>query len=72
MIRSTASLPVPSGMEGVRRAVEPLAFWASVLLPLAYVPLLYGGFADGQLELFLALVGVHVASLVVGHQYGAG
>jgi len=59
-------------VEGVRRAIEPLAFWASVRLPLAYVRLLYGGFGDGRFELFLALVGLDVAGLVVGHQYGAG
>ena len=41
-------------MEGVRRAIEPLAFWASVRLPLAYVRLLYGGFGDDQKEEILA------------------
>ncbi len=72
MIRSTASLLVPSRVGEVRRAVEPVAFWASVLLPLGYVPLLFGGFTDGQVELFLALVGLHVASLVIGHGHGTG
>jgi hypothetical protein len=72
MRRSTVSLLVPSRVGEVRRAVEPVAFWVSVLLPLGYVPLLFGGFTDGQVELFLALVGVHVASLVIGHGHGTG
>jgi len=70
MSRLTVSVPRPSLERSLRHLLEPLAFWASVVLPLSYVPLLYGGFGDGEFELFLALVASHVLCLVIGHGYG--
>ncbi|WP_435097162.1 hypothetical protein [Halorubrum sp. N11] len=50
---------------GVRAA----AFWAAVILPLAYVPAAYGamGFETWSA---LALIAVHMACVVVGHEHG--
>ncbi len=49
--------------------VRALAFWAAVLLPIAYVPALYGlAWFDGSWS-FLALLAVHIACVVVGHEH---
>ena len=60
---------VPVDRTPLGRVVEPLAFWSSVLLPFAYVPLLYGGFGEGQPELFVGLVALNVLCLVLGHEH---
>lgn len=50
---------------GVRAA----AFWAAVLLPVAYIPGVYGvGGFDGSWTL-LALLAVHIACVVIGHEH---
>lgn len=51
--------------EGVRR----IAFWAAVLLPLAYVPLLATPVNDTQLMALGGLIAAHIACLVAGHDY---
>jgi len=70
MTRTTASLPQFPVGGGLRRLVEPVAFWASVLLPLGYLALLYGGFGDGQFALFLGLLALNVICLVLGQEHG--
>lgn len=51
-------------------SVRAIAFWAAILLPLAYVPAAYGamGFEGGWSP--LALIALHVACVVVGHDHG--
>lgn len=51
---------------GVRAA----AFWAAVVLPLAYVPAAYGamGFETWSA---LGLIAVHMACVVIGHEHNA-
>ncbi|WP_115865239.1 hypothetical protein [Halorussus litoreus] len=44
-------------------------FWSAVLLPLAYVPMLIGGVAGSQPSLVAALMALHAAALVAGHDY---
>jgi hypothetical protein len=53
------------------RSVEAVTFWAAVLLPFAYLPLLVGGLNDGELLVFAALVAANALALVVGHDYAA-
>ena len=72
MTRTTAALPHLPGDQGVRRLVEPVAFWASVLLPVAYFPLLYGDLGGREFALFLALVALNVVCLVLGQEHRAG
>jgi hypothetical protein len=50
--------------------VRFLAFWTAVLLPLAYLPLVYGGLQGGESTVLLSLVVVNALALVVGHGYG--
>ena len=47
--------------------VRPFAFWGAVLLPLLYLPSLYGVGTGQDTALFLELVAWHVASIVLGH-----
>lgn len=50
--------------------VETVGFWAAVLLPLCYVPLLLTGLSDGGDAILLAvLVVLHLISLTVGHTH---
>ena len=52
---------------GIRAA----AFWAAILLPIAYVPAAYGtmGFEQGWRP--LALIALHVVCVVVGHNHNS-
>lgn len=46
-----------------------VAFWSSVLLPVAYLPSLYTLDGNAKTGVFGALLFVHVGCLVVGHGY---
>ncbi len=46
--------------------VRATAFWAAVLLPLAYVPAAYVTEGSGAL---LALLALHIACVVLGHEH---
>lgn len=48
-------------------AVRPVAFWGAVVLPLVYLPALYGVGAVGYRPLLLELLALHVASILLGH-----
>jgi hypothetical protein len=54
-----------------RRAVETglqrIGFWGSVVLPLAYGPLLYGGVTGSQRWVLAGVFVANVACLLVGH-----
>lgn len=47
--------------------IRPFAFWGAVLLPLLYLPSLYGVGTGQDTALFIELVVWHVASIVLGH-----
>jgi predicted thioesterase len=58
---------------GRRLLATPLrfvGFWAAVVMPFLYLPLLLGGLAAGETTVFVGLLLVHVAALVVGHEHG--
>lgn len=46
-----------------------LGFWAAVILPFLYLPLLYGGLDSQRATVFVALVLANALALVVGHGY---
>jgi hypothetical protein len=52
------------------KVVRTLAFWLAVVFPLAYLPLLRGGFTSGELLPFLAILAGNVFALTLGHDYG--
>lgn len=54
----------------LRRPVEALAFWAAIVLPFVYLPLLVGGFeTTTDLLLFAGLIVANVVALLVGHDH---
>ena len=49
---------------------ETVGFWAAVLLPLCYVPLLAFGLRTGRdAVLLVALVALHLTALTAGHAH---
>lgn len=49
-------------------SVRAVAFWAAILLPLAYVPAAYGAMGlEGWSP--LALIALHAACVVIGHDH---
>ena len=61
---------VRRAVESIRAPAETLAFWAAVLLPFCYIPLLYSGFGgtDG-LVAFAGLLVANVVALLIGHDH---
>ncbi|AUG48745.1 hypothetical protein BVU17_14870 [Haloarcula taiwanensis] len=47
--------------------VRPVAFWSAVVLPLCYLPSLYGVGTGQDTGLFVELVAWHVAAILLGH-----
>lgn len=60
----------PESTPGTLRA---LAFWAAVVLPFLHVPLLASGLdTPGEWYAFLALLGLNVGALYLGHGHDVG
>jgi hypothetical protein len=57
------------GARLVAGPVRFVSFWIAVALPFCYLPLLLGGLGGGEAVAFAALVGVHVVSLLAGHDH---
>lgn len=51
------------------RHVQVASFWAAIVLPAAYLPLLAGGLTGSETLLFAALVVANAGAFVVGHDY---
>ncbi|WP_435175487.1 hypothetical protein [Halorussus sp. AFM4] len=58
-----------SALDLVATPVRFAGFWSAVALPLAYLPMLAGGFAAGEAPVFAALLAAHALALVAGHGY---
>ncbi|AGB39243.1 hypothetical protein [Natronococcus occultus] len=57
---------VPTLADSIRRA----SFWTAIVLPFLYVPLLATGLSTAsETATFLALLGVNLVALYVGHAY---
>lgn len=46
-----------------------VGFWSAVVLPFAYLPLLFTDLQGATLTAFVALLVVHVVSIVLGREY---
>lgn len=54
----------------VRTAASALSFWAAVLLPLLYLPVLSVAIGrQGGVDFVLGLLGLHVLALIGGRSY---
>ncbi len=60
-----ASAAARSALHNLRAA----SFWAAIVLPFTYLPLLTGGLTGGEPLLFAALVAANALAFVVGHGY---
>lgn len=52
--------------------VRALAFWGAILLPITYLPLLFGDLDGWQFPLFVSLLGTNVVCLALGQGYTPG
>ncbi|MDS0298869.1 hypothetical protein NDI76_08940 [Halogeometricum sp. S1BR25-6] len=52
------------------RSAQTVTFWAAVLLPLTYLPLLHGGLEQAETLRFAGLLACNAFALVAGHGYG--
>jgi len=70
--RDTLSRAASAAGETVRSAARNLrgvSFWAAIVLPIIYLPLLSGGLTGGEALLFVALIAVNAGAFVLGHDY---
>ena len=67
--RTPSTLDVQTLRTLATRPVETAAFWAAVLIPLAYPALMYGGIDGPELFLLLAVLAFNAAALVVGRDH---
>ena len=52
------------------RPVEAIAFWAAIVLPFLYIPLLVAGIDTFErLVVFVGLILLNVVAFIVGHHY---
>ena len=68
-ILSRAGSAVSEAIRTALRNVRVASFWAAIVLPVTYLPLLAGGLTGGEALLFVALVAVNAGALVLGHDY---
>ncbi|WP_049916667.1 hypothetical protein [Halogeometricum pallidum] len=52
------------------RSAQTVTFWAAILLPLTYLPLLHGGLEQAEILRFAGLLVCNAFALVAGHGYG--
>jgi hypothetical protein len=70
--RDTISHAVSTASETIRsvaRNLRGVSFWAAILLPITYLPLLSGGLAGGEALLFVALIAINAGAFVLGHDH---
>ncbi|MBB6645494.1 hypothetical protein H5V44_04145 [Halobellus sp. MBLA0160] len=51
------------------RNLRAASFWAAIVLPVTYLPLLAGGLGGAEALLFVSLVVVNAGAFVLGHEY---
>ena len=68
-LRESVGFDAQSLQAVVTTPVRFVGFWVAVLLPFVYVPLLFTELQGATMSAFLALITVHVVSLVLGKQY---
>ena len=61
--------PLSPAVPTARSAVRWVGFWASVVLPAAYPPILFAMNGTTLLATLLVLVVVNIGCLIAGHQY---
>ena len=57
------------GQQTLHETVRWLGFWAAIVLPLVYLPVLAVGIGPQPASLGLGLLGCHLLALFAGHNY---
>ena len=57
------------GQQALHRTVRWLGFWAGIILPLVYLPVLAVGIGPQPAAAGLGLLGCHLLALFAGHNY---
>ena len=57
------------GTLALRTTVRGMSFWAAILLPLVYLPLLSGGLDSQTGLIVIGLLALHLITLFVGHNH---
>jgi hypothetical protein len=57
------------GTLALRATVQGMSFWAAILLPLVYLPLLSGGLGSQTGLIVIGLLALHLITLFVGHNH---
>lgn len=70
--QSTVSTAVTSLCRALVAGLRALAFWVAVVLPLAYLPMLYEVGITPSATTLVGLVAIHVVAIVVGHGHTPG
>lgn len=70
-LRSNATLPTRLRRRTGER-LRAIAFWAAVLIPFSYLPVLHGIVVDASPRLFVGLLALNVVCAIIGHEHGAG
>jgi hypothetical protein len=70
-IRQSVGIDATTLQANIAAPVRFLGFWTAVVLPFAYLPLLFNGLEGTQLTAFVVLVALHVLSIVLGHEYNS-
>jgi len=60
---------VQQGTLALRATIRGMSFWAAILLPLVYLPLLSGGLGSQTGFIVIGLLGLHLIALFVGHNH---
>lgn len=66
---SRAGRIVSEAIRTVVRNLRAASFWAAIVLPVTYLPLLAGGLGGAEALLFVSLVVVNAGAFVLGHEY---
>lgn len=69
--RATSNVDVQRLRTLAVRPIETAAFWAAVLIPLAYPALMLGGLDGQELPLLLGVLALNAAALVLGRDHNA-
>ncbi|MFD1643611.1 hypothetical protein [Halohasta litorea] len=57
------------GTIALKATVRGMSFWAAILLPLVYLPLLSGDLGSQTGLIVIALIALHLIALFVGHNH---
>lgn len=68
-IRQSVGVDAATVQSTIAAPFRFVGFWAAVVLPFAYLPLLFTDLQGATLTAFVALMLVHIVSIVVGREY---